>query len=306
MTSRLFVVRGQRVPVGDEVEAVVLVLQPHPVLQRAVVVAQVHGAGGAHAGENSGSHGGGGLRGSAILWATRRYTASTWRQSHRDPHFRPRLQHGGHRAALRCRGLAGAVAAVVSNRPTRPGCSLRPRTASPPAVVDHKTFATREAFDDALAEAIDALCARPGGAGRLHAHPGRGLRAPLRGPHAQHPPVAAAGLPRAAHAPARLDAGCKAGRGHGAFRDAGAGPRADRDAVGGAVLAGDDADTLAARVLATEHASTRWRCAGSSRAGCGWKAAWCGFADVGAAAHPRRRTAGAKRGATCTVPKNIA
>ena len=50
----LFVVRGQRVPVGDEVEAVVVVLQPHPVLQRAVVVAQVHRAGGAHAGKDAG------------------------------------------------------------------------------------------------------------------------------------------------------------------------------------------------------------------------------------------------------------
>jgi hypothetical protein len=51
-----FVVRGQRMPVGDEVEAVVVVLQPHPVLESAVVVAQVHGAGGAHAGENAGLH----------------------------------------------------------------------------------------------------------------------------------------------------------------------------------------------------------------------------------------------------------
>jgi hypothetical protein len=54
----LFVVRGQRMPVGDEEEALVFVLQPHPVLQGAVVVAEVHGAGGAHAGEDSRSHGG--------------------------------------------------------------------------------------------------------------------------------------------------------------------------------------------------------------------------------------------------------
>ena len=38
---------GQRVPVGDEEEAVVVFLQTHPVLERAVVVAEVHGAGGA-------------------------------------------------------------------------------------------------------------------------------------------------------------------------------------------------------------------------------------------------------------------
>ena len=45
----VFVMRGQRVPVGDEVEAVVFGLQPHPVLQRAVVVTEVQRAGRAHA-----------------------------------------------------------------------------------------------------------------------------------------------------------------------------------------------------------------------------------------------------------------
>ena len=53
MTSGVFVVRGQRVPVGDEEQARVLVLQLHPVLQRAVVVAEVQRAGGAHAGQNA-------------------------------------------------------------------------------------------------------------------------------------------------------------------------------------------------------------------------------------------------------------
>ena len=41
--------RRQRVPVGDEVQALVLLLQPHPVLERAVVVADVHAARRAHA-----------------------------------------------------------------------------------------------------------------------------------------------------------------------------------------------------------------------------------------------------------------
>ena len=49
----LLVVRRQRVPVGDEVEAVVEALQAHPVLQRAVVVAEVQGAGRAHAGQDA-------------------------------------------------------------------------------------------------------------------------------------------------------------------------------------------------------------------------------------------------------------
>ncbi len=53
----LFVVRGQCVPVGDEVEALVVLLHAHPVLQRAVVVAEVHRAGRAHSGEDSLLHG---------------------------------------------------------------------------------------------------------------------------------------------------------------------------------------------------------------------------------------------------------
>ena len=51
--AALFVVRRERVPVGDEVEAVVVLLQPHPVLQRAVVVAEMERAGGPHAGQHA-------------------------------------------------------------------------------------------------------------------------------------------------------------------------------------------------------------------------------------------------------------
>ena len=47
----ILVVRGERVPVGGEEEARVLVLQLHPVLERAVVVAEVHRARGAHSGK---------------------------------------------------------------------------------------------------------------------------------------------------------------------------------------------------------------------------------------------------------------
>jgi hypothetical protein len=47
------VVSGERMPIGHEEEAVVLGLQPDPVLQRAVVVAEVQRAGGAHAGEDA-------------------------------------------------------------------------------------------------------------------------------------------------------------------------------------------------------------------------------------------------------------
>ena len=46
--ARVLVVGGERVPVGDEEEGLVLVLQLHPVLQGAVVVANVHAARGPH------------------------------------------------------------------------------------------------------------------------------------------------------------------------------------------------------------------------------------------------------------------
>src|SRR5579872_3834601 len=44
---------GEHVPVGDEEETLVLVLQLHPVAQRAVVVAEVQPAGGPHAGDDA-------------------------------------------------------------------------------------------------------------------------------------------------------------------------------------------------------------------------------------------------------------
>ncbi len=49
---RVFVVGGQRVPVGGEEKAAVLVLQAHPVLQHPVVVTQVQAPGRAHAGQD--------------------------------------------------------------------------------------------------------------------------------------------------------------------------------------------------------------------------------------------------------------
>jgi hypothetical protein len=51
---------GQRMPVGDEEKAFIFVLQLEPVLQDAVIVSQVQGAGRAHAGQDAfGGHGGG-------------------------------------------------------------------------------------------------------------------------------------------------------------------------------------------------------------------------------------------------------
>src|SRR5262249_6813454 len=47
------VVGGQCVPVGDEVEALVLILHTHPVLQRADVIAEVQFSSGAHAAKHA-------------------------------------------------------------------------------------------------------------------------------------------------------------------------------------------------------------------------------------------------------------
>ena len=46
---RRVVVRGQRVPVSDEEKALEFELQPDPVLEHPMVVAEMQGAGGAHA-----------------------------------------------------------------------------------------------------------------------------------------------------------------------------------------------------------------------------------------------------------------
>ena len=54
------------------------------------------------------------------------------------------------------RKLYGAqVAAVISNRPDAGGLAFAREQGIAAEVVDHKQFATREAFDDALAAAID-------------------------------------------------------------------------------------------------------------------------------------------------------
>ena len=47
------IVARERVPVGDEIEAVVLVLQRHPVLQRPEIIAEMQTAGWLHAGQDA-------------------------------------------------------------------------------------------------------------------------------------------------------------------------------------------------------------------------------------------------------------
>src|SRR5216683_6945341 len=99
--ARVRVVAGQRVPVGDEVEAVVgrIVLQAHPVLQRAEVVADMQPAGGPHAANDA-------------------FTPSAFREG---LFFRFRsVCQSLSLEILECGGLAAAFYGVVSARPRAP------------------------------------------------------------------------------------------------------------------------------------------------------------------------------------------
>lgn len=53
-------------------------------------------------------------------------------------------------------GWPARVAAVIANRPDASGLGFASAQGIATAVVDHREFATRDAFDDALAAAIDA------------------------------------------------------------------------------------------------------------------------------------------------------
>ena len=52
--------------------------------------------------------------------------------------------------------IGARVSGVISNRPDAKGLAVAQAHGIASQVVDHKTFATREAFDEALAQAIDA------------------------------------------------------------------------------------------------------------------------------------------------------
>ena len=52
--------------------------------------------------------------------------------------------------------IGARVSGVISNRPDAKGLAIAQAHGISTQVVDHKTFATREAFDEALAHAIDA------------------------------------------------------------------------------------------------------------------------------------------------------
>ncbi|HMO47513.1 MAG TPA: phosphoribosylglycinamide formyltransferase [Rubrivivax sp.] len=166
-------------------------------------------------------------------------------------------------------GWPARVAAVISNRADAAGLRFAAARGIATAVVDHKAFATREAFDDALAEAVDAhrpdLLVLAGfmrilGERFVRRYEGRFLNI--------HPSLLPLFPGLHTHQRA-LDAGCKlAGASvHFVTPELDHGPIVMQSVV--PVLGGDDAATLAARVLATEHRiypqSVRWFVEGKLR-----------------------------------------
>jgi len=159
-------------------------------------------------------------------------------------------------AALRERWadtLGARVAAVISNRPAAQGLAAAAAFGVPTQVLDHTGFASREAFDAALAEAIDvhspALVVLAGflrilTPGFVTHYAGRLVNI--------HPSLLPAFPGLHTHQRA-IDSGCRfAGATvHRVTAELDHGPILDQAVV--PVLPGDTAATLAARVLTQEH-----------------------------------------------------
>jgi phosphoribosylglycinamide formyltransferase-1 len=159
-------------------------------------------------------------------------------------------------------GWPARVAAVVSNRADAKGLEFAAAQGIATAVVDHKAFASREAFDDELAQTIDGFAPdvvvlagfmRILGPRFVRRYEGRLLNI--------HPSLLPAFPGLNTHQRA-LDAGCKAvgATVHFVTPALDLGPIVMQSVV--PVLRGDDEAALAARVLATEHViypqSVRW------------------------------------------------
>ena len=161
------------------------------------------------------------------------------------------------------------VAAVISNRPDAAGLAFASGHGIATAVVDHTAFATRDAFDAALAQAIDAhapdLVALAGfmrilGPDCVRRYEGRMLNI--------HPSLLPA-FPGLHNHRRALEAGCKVvgATVHFVTAELDHGPIVLQAAV--PVLAGDDEHMLAERVLAKEHViyprAVRWFVEGQLR-----------------------------------------
>ncbi|MBS0400861.1 MAG: phosphoribosylglycinamide formyltransferase [Proteobacteria bacterium] len=166
-------------------------------------------------------------------------------------------------------GWPARVAAVISNRAGAGGLQFAAARGIPTAVVDHKAFATREAFDDALAAAIDRfapdLVVLAGFMRILGERFVQRLAGRLLNIHPSLLPL----FPGLHTHQRALDAGCKLAGAtvHFVTPALDHGPIVIQSVV--PVLPGDDAGALAARVLATEHViyprAVRWFADGALR-----------------------------------------
>jgi phosphoribosylglycinamide formyltransferase-1 len=116
--------------------------------------------------------------------------------------------------AAQAEGWPAKVAAVISNRADAPGLAFAAEHGIKTAIVANKDYASRAEFDAALQTVIDGfepdLVVLAGFMRILTVQ----FRRALRRPHAEHPSIAAAAVPRTAHAPA--GAGRRAWLEHGA------------------------------------------------------------------------------------------
>jgi phosphoribosylglycinamide formyltransferase 1 len=159
-------------------------------------------------------------------------------------------------------GWPAQVVAVIANKADAGGLRFAAERGIATAVVDHKVFPTREAFDAALALAIDAFepdllllagFMRVLGADFVGRYAGRMMNI--------HPSLLPAFPGLHTHRRA-LEAGCKVvgATVHFVTAELDHGPIVMQSAV--PVRPGDDEHTLASRVLATEHViypqSVRW------------------------------------------------
>jgi phosphoribosylglycinamide formyltransferase-1 len=153
--------------------------------------------------------------------------------------------------------LQARVAAVISNRPQASGLGIAQEHGIATAVVDHRSFADREQFDQALALAIDRH--DPHGRPALVVLAGF-MRVLTPGFVARyedrliniHPSLLPAFAGLHTHQRA-LDAGCRVAGAtvHRVTAELDSGPILAQAAV--PVLAGDSADSLATRVVTQEH-----------------------------------------------------
>ena len=162
--------------------------------------------------------------------------------------------------------IDGAVTHVISNRPEAGGLAHAQRNGIATTLVDHRAFATRDEFDAALADAIDAsepeLIVLAGfmrilGAAFVQRYAGRMLNI--------HPSLLPAYPGTGTHGRALADRATRHGcTVHLVTPDVDGGPIVAQSEV--PVLSGDDPTTLAARVLDAEHRLlpqvVGWFCAG--------------------------------------------